>query len=168
MTSVLVLGVGNLLLGDEGVGVRAVEALEARYRVADAVEVVDGGTAGMGLLDLIAGRTSVIVVDAVKTGSDAGTIVRLDGDRIPVGFRQRMSPHSLGLGDVLAVLTVLEQAPAELVVIGVEPANLDYGVGLSPVVAARLDAVVDAIVAELVRLGLPPSPVPDHKPPYGS
>jgi hydrogenase expression/formation protein len=165
--SVLVLGIGNLLLGDEAVGVRAVEALEARYRLADTVDVVDGGTAGMGLLDLIASRSAVIVVDAVKMDLDPGTVVRLEGERIPVGFRQRMSPHTLGLGDVLAVLTVLDQAPAELVVIGVEPDNIDYGVGLSPVVTARLDTVVDAIVAELVRLGLPPKKVPEHLPPSG-
>lgn len=157
--SVLVLGIGNILLGDEGIGVRVVEALEARYDLPDAVQVVDGGTAGMGLLDLIAGRDHVIIVDAVKTGAEPGTIVRLEGDAIPVGFRQRISPHSLGLGDVLAVLTMLDQAPEELVVIGIEPADLDFGVGLSPQIEAQLDPLVDAVIGELSRLGQRPKSI---------
>ncbi len=151
---VLVLGIGNILLGDEGIGVRAVEALVERYRLPDEVEVIDGGTTGMGLLDLMAGRERVIIVDAVKTGATPGTIVRLDGDAIPPGLRERISPHQQGIGDVLAVLTLMGEAPKELVVIGIEPADLDFGVGLSPLIEAKLDALVEAILAELGRYGL--------------
>ena len=154
--SVLILGIGNILLGDEGIGVRAVEALLERYDLPDEVEVIDGGTTGMGLLDLIAGRERVILVDAVKTGAQPGTIVRLEGHAIPPGLRQRISPHQQGIGDVLAVLTLLGDAPKELVVIGIEPADLDFGVGLSPVIEAELDALVAAVVAELSRCGLAP------------
>lgn len=155
---VLVLGIGNILLGDEGIGVRVVEALSARYRFPEGVQVVDGGTAGMGLLDLIAGQSHVIIVDAVKGGAEPGTIVRLAGDAVPVGFRQRVSPHSLGLGDVLALLAILDQAPQQLVVIGIEPAGLDFGVGLSPIVASHLETLVNAVLAELAGLGLSPEP----------
>jgi hydrogenase maturation protease len=156
--STLILGIGNILLGDEGIGVRAVEAFADRYRIPDGVEVIDGGTTGMGLLDLIAGRERVIIVDAVKMDAAPGTIVRLNGEEIPPGLRQRLSPHHLGIGDVLAVLTVIDEAPDELTVIGIEPADLDFGVGLSPVIEAKLDAVVTAIAAELTRLGLAPEP----------
>lgn len=155
---VLVLGIGNILLGDEGIGVRVVEALSARYRFPEGVQVVDGGTAGMGLLDLIAGQSHVIIVDAVKGGAEPGTIVRLEGDAVPVGFRQRVSPHSLGLGDVLALLAILDQAPQQLVVIGIEPAGLDFGVELSPIVASHLETLVNAVIVELAGLGLSPEP----------
>lgn len=153
--STLLLGIGNILLGDEGIGVRAVEAFARRYAIPDGVEVVDGGTTGMGLLDLIARRERVIIVDAVKMDAAPGTIVRLAGEQVPPGLRQRISPHALGIGDVLAVLTVIDEAPGELTVIGIEPADLDFGVGLSPDIEARLDDLVDAIAAEFRRAGLP-------------
>lgn len=166
--SVLVLGIGNILLGDEGIGVRVVEALLARFRFPEDVQVVDGGTAGMGLLDLIAGQSHVIIVDAVINGAAPGSIVRLEGDDVPIGFRQRTSPHSLGLGDVLALLTVLDQAPQQIVVIGIEPAEMDYRIGLSTVVTSRLDVLVDAVIGELTHLGLPPQamlPIGADEPP---
>lgn len=87
VANVLVLGVGNILLSDEGIGVRVVEALQQRYRVPEGVEMVDGGTCGMDLLDLIAGRDHLILVDAVATGGPPGTVVRLEGDEIPALFR---------------------------------------------------------------------------------
>jgi hydrogenase maturation protease len=152
--STLLLGIGNILLGDEGIGVRAIEAFQARYRIPDGVDVVDGGTTGMGLLDLIAGRDQVIIVDAVRMDAAPGTIVRLDGDAIPPGLRQRISPHHLGIGDVLAVLSVIDEAPKALTVIGIEPADLDFGVGLSPEIAARVDDLVAAVAAEFARLGV--------------
>jgi hydrogenase maturation protease len=160
--SVLVLGIGNILLGDEGIGVRVVEALEERYTLPPGVEVIDGGTTGMGLLDLIAGREHVIVADAVKMESAPGTVFRLTGEEIPARFRQRISPHQIGLGDVLAALTLLDQAPRELVVIGIEPDSLDFGVGLSPSIAAKLDAMVDLVVTELLRLEVPVLPRAPH------
>lgn len=156
--SVLVLGIGNILMRDEGIGVRVIEALEQDYHMPADVEVVDGGTAGMGLLDLIARREHVIVIDAVRLGAEPGTIVRLTGESIPVRLRQRLTPHSLGFGDVLAMLSVLDQSPNEVVVIGIEPADLSFGLKLSPVLTARLNALVDAVVVELTRLGHAPHP----------
>ena len=158
IVSMLVLGIGNILLGDEGIGVRAVEALIERYRLPDGVEVIDGGTTGMGLLDLMAGRERVIVVDAVKTGAPPGTIVRLAGDAIPAGLRERISTHQQGIGDVLAALTLLGDAPMELVVIGIEPADLTFGVGLSPEIEVKLAALVEAVMAELGLIELTATP----------
>ena len=153
---VLVLGAGNILLSDEGIGVRVVEALQQRYRVPEEVEVLDGGTCGMDLLDIIAGRDHLILVDAVDTGSPPGTVVRLDDGEIPAVFRTKSSPHQLGLQDVLALLLLLDAAPAHVTVIGVQPASLDIGLELSPVVAARLDEMVEMVAQELAAIGLPP------------
>jgi len=156
--NVLVLGAGNILLSDEGIGVRVIEALAARYEVPDAVEILDGGTCGMDLLDVIAGRDHLIIVDAVNTGSPPGTLVRLRDADIPAAFRTKSSPHQLGLQDVLALLRLLETAPRHVTVVGVQPDNLDIGLELSPAIARRLDEMADMVLAELARLGHPAMP----------
>jgi len=158
--NVLVLGAGNILLSDEGIGVRVVEALQDRYSIPDAVEVLDGGTCGMGLLDVLAGRDHLIIVDAVNTGRPPGTLVRLADDEIPAAFRTKSSPHQLGLQDVLALLHLLDKAPRRLTVIGVQPSSLDLSLELSPLVAGKLDEMLAMLVAELTAIGLAPVPAP--------
>ena len=153
--NVLVLGAGNILLSDEAIGVRVVEALQQRHRLPEGVEVLDGGTCGMDLLDVIADRDHLILVDAVDTGSPPGTIVRLKDDEIPAVFRTKSSPHQLGLQDVLALLRLLDSAPAHVTVIGVQPASLKLGLELTPLIAARLDAMVEMVADELAALGVP-------------
>jgi len=154
VASVLVLGAGNILLSDEGIGVRVVEALQERYQVPEGVEILDGGTCGMDLLDVIAGRDHLILVDAVDTGSPPGTIVCLKDDEIPAVFRTKSSPHQLGLQDVLALLRLLETAPAHVTAIGVQPASLDLGLELTPLIAARLDEMVEMVIGELAKTGV--------------
>jgi hydrogenase maturation protease len=156
--TVLVLGVGNILLSDEGIGVRVIEALQDRYRIPPEVEVIDGGTAGMDLLDTLSGRRQVIIVDAVRTGGPPGSIVRLVDEQVPAFFRSRISPHQLGLSDVLAALSILGSEPQAVTVIGVEPADLSIGLELSPVLAARLDELVERVVGELRGIGLAVAP----------
>ena len=119
---VLVVGLGNILLGDDGLGVRALEALQRRWRFADAVTTLDGGTGGLDLLDWFRGRDLVIVIDALRMGQTPGTVSRLAGEEVPACFRALVSPHELGLPELLATLELLDAAPAEVVVIGVEPA----------------------------------------------
>ena len=147
--STLVLGLGNILLSDEGVGVRAVEALIEQVPLPPDVEVLDGGTSGMDLLDQMAGRAHLIVVDAVRTGRPPASVVRLAGDEVPAFFSSRLSPHQLGLSDVLAVLRLMDAAPGRITVIGVEPVSLDLDLALSPAVAARLQEVVALTCAQL-------------------
>lgn len=146
---ILVLGLGNILLSDEGVGVRAVEALVEQGPLPRGVEVLDGGTSGMDLLDQIAGRAHLIVVDAVKTGRPPATVVRLAGKDVPAFFRARVSPHQMGLSDVLATLWLMDAAPAHVTVIGVEPVCLDLSLELSPPVAARLPQVLALVREEI-------------------
>ncbi len=149
------LGLGNLLLSDEGVGVHAVTALRERYDLPDGVEVLDGGTAGMDLLDIIAGRDTIIVVDAVRReGAAAGTLLTFRGDDIRAAFGARLSPHQLGLLDVLAATSLLGEAPGAVTVIGVVPAHLDLGLELSAAVAASLDALLARIADELASIGI--------------
>ena len=150
----IVLGIGNTILSDEGVGVRAALALEQRYDMPDDVSVVDGGTAGMELLDLIAGVDLLIVLDTVKTGGPAGSIVRLSAEHVPVFFRKKLSPHQIGLCDVLAALEFSGGLPAEVIVLGVEPGTLELGTELTDTVRRRVPRLVELAAGELAARGI--------------
>ncbi|MCJ7814732.1 MAG: HyaD/HybD family hydrogenase maturation endopeptidase [Xanthomonadales bacterium] len=149
---------GNLLLEDEGLGIRALELLQQRYVIPPGVEFLDGGTTGMGLLDDRSGRDHVLVLDACQTGDPPGTLVRLAGDDVPVYFGMRISPHQLGLSDVLATLVLSGEEPAEVTVLGLVPQSLEMCLELSGLITEKLDSLVEAAVKELNRLGYPPQP----------
>jgi hydrogenase maturation protease len=152
---VVVLGIGNVLMSDEGIGVHAVEALQQRYVLADDVEVVDGGTTGMELLPDLQGADELIVVDAVRVGRLPASVVRLQGDEVPAFFKTKLSPHQVGLSDVLAALRFSGKAPDHVVLIGVEPKSLELAMELSPEVAACMDQVLALVTDELAALGRP-------------
>ena len=156
--NVLVLGLGNILLSDEGVGVHIVEALGASHDLPDDVEILDGGTSGMELLDMVAERDCLIVADAVNADGPAGRVIRLEDNDIRMLFETRFSPHQLGLSDLLAALRLVDKAPRRVVVIGVVPEKLSLGTELSPAAAGGRDAAVAMIVDELNRLGVAPTP----------
>jgi hydrogenase maturation protease len=151
----VVLGIGNVLMQDEGVGVHAVKALVHHYDLAENVEVVDGGTTGMELLPLLEGVDHLIVVDAIRVGQPPASVVRLEGAQVPAFFKTKLSPHQIGLSDVLAALAFKGSAPGHVVLIGVEPLQLSLGLELSPEVQARLGEVVNLVVAELATNGYP-------------
>ena len=146
---------GNLLLEDEGLGIRALELLQQRYVIPPGVELLDGGTTGMGLLDDISRREHLLVLDACQTGDPPGTLVRLVGDDVPVYFGMRISPHQMGLSDVLATLELSGEKPAQVTVLGLVPQSLEMCLELSRLIANKLDSLVEAAVTELKRLGYP-------------
>lgn len=155
---IVVLGIGNLLLSDEGVGVRAIEAVRECWVVPRNVEIIDGGTSGMELLEDLSRVDLLIVADAVRTGRAPASMVRLAGGDVPVFFRARLSPHQVGLSDVLADLDFLGEAPRETVIFGVEPLSMETGMTLTPDVAARVPELVAGIVAELGAHGIAVEP----------
>jgi hydrogenase maturation protease len=153
--NVLILGVGNILLSDEGAGVRAVERLQERYLLPPGLELVDGGTTGLDLLPLIEGRSHLLIVDAIASRDKRpGSVVRLDLSGSPGFFRQKISPHQLGLSDVFAVAEIEGTLPKHILLLGIVPQELSTGLSLSPAVAASLDAIADRLAAELQGLGL--------------
>lgn len=149
----LVLGIGNVLLQDEGVGIHALEELQRRYAFDEDVEFLDGGTAGIELLRYLDGRDRVLIVDAVAAGHAPGSVFRVEGEDVPRMFHVRISPHQIGLTDVLASALISDALPAEMVLFGVEPAVMTTGLALSPVVEKSLDKLVGAVVEELRRIG---------------
>ncbi|MFC1688451.1 HyaD/HybD family hydrogenase maturation endopeptidase [Pseudomonadota bacterium] len=155
---VLVLGMGNLLLEDEGLGIRALELLQQRYEFPAGVELLDGGTTGMGLLDDMSRREHLLVLDACQTGDPPGTLVRLAGDEVPVYFDMRISPHQLGLSDVLATLELSGEKPADVIVLGLVPQSLEMSLELSGLIRSKLGELVGVAVRELTKLGYAPAP----------
>ncbi len=151
---IVVLGVGNILLTDEGVGVRVVEALGERYRLPPDVELIDGGTCGMEFLEQLENLDALIVVDCVRCHQPPATPVLLTGEQVPVFFKTKLSPHQVGLCDVLASLELTGRAPRETVIVGMQPVSMELGMELSPEVAARLPELLAMTVAELRRFGV--------------
>ncbi|MBK9020929.1 MAG: HyaD/HybD family hydrogenase maturation endopeptidase [Sulfuritalea sp.] len=148
---VLVLGIGNLLWADEGFGVRCVEHLAAQWQVPEGVTVMDGGTQGLYLLPYVQGAKRLIVFDAIDYGLPPGTMKRVEGDEVPrfMGAK-KMSLHQTGFQEVIAAADLTGQLPESLLLIGVQPEELeDYGGSLRPVVKARLD---DAVAMAVVQL----------------
>jgi len=149
----LVLGLGNCLIEDEGIGVAAIEYLHKHYDMTEDVELLDGGTSGMGLLDDLRNRQTVIVLDAVNTGAEPGDLVVLVNDQVPAFFRSKVSPHQLALSDVLAVLTLTDEQPKNISVIGVEPVSLKTRIGLSAPVKQQLQPMVEQVIRQLRDAG---------------
>lgn len=151
--NILVLGIGNVLLTDEGIGVRALKELERRYTFPANVELLDGGTAGIELLRHIRNRDYLIIIDAMKYGQKPGTITRFEGNEVPAAFRTRISPHQLGLSDLLAAAMLTDELPQNLVLYGIEPESIDIGLDLTDTVEDSLEKLFSAVADELRAIG---------------
>jgi hydrogenase maturation protease len=152
-TPLLVLGLGNMLLEDDGLGVAAVSLLLDRYDVPPGARVLDGGTLGLSLLPYLEDADAVILVDAVRADGPPGTLVRLDGDEVPAAIATRLSVHQVGVADLLEAARWLGWYPGRVVLLGVVPASMELNVGLSPAADAALPALVERVVAEARALG---------------
>ena len=153
LPNVLVMGIGSILMTDEGIGIRAVEELQRRYRFPDNVELLDGGTSGIDLLSFISGRDYLIIVDAIKSGNQPGTVLKVEGEDVPAQFRTRISPHQLGISDLLAAAALTDELPKRLVLFGIEPKEIVLGIGLSPEVRNGLDHLLEVVVDDLRSIG---------------
>lgn len=154
----LVIGLGNPLRGDDGIGVRVVQELASR-RLPPDVEVLDGGTQGLGIVNELEGRERVILVDAANVGASPGCFVRFTLDQaLLVGADEHLSVHAAGLRDALLLAQALDMLPDELVVYGVQPANMAWETGLSPAVEASLPDLISALLAEVGKSHQPSEP----------
>ncbi len=156
--SLLVLGLGNVLCGDDGLGVAAIELLSRRFRIPERVRVLDGGTLGLSLLSHIRASEDVILVDAIAGAGPPGTFIRLVGDQVAPAVRTRLSCHQIGVADLLNALDILDAYPRRLILLGLVPRTLELGLGCSPEVESQLPELVEKIVDEARRLGFELSP----------
>jgi hydrogenase maturation protease len=140
---ILVLGIGNTLLIDEGVGIFAMRELEARYGPCDDIEFLDGGTLSFTLAVPIAECDALLVIDAAELGAAPGTVRSFEGaemDRF-LGASRKSSVHEVGLLDLMSISQLSGRWPQQRALIGIQPAVIAWGEELSPAVAAALPEV---------------------------
>jgi hydrogenase maturation protease len=151
-----VLGLGNVLCGDDGLGVFALERMRRSYTAPDHVEWLDGGTLGLTLLAHIEEAEEVFVLDAIRAeGGEPGELVRIDGDEVEPALRERLSPHQVGVADLLDALRWRDTLPGRMRLLGLVPGSLEPVLGLSPPVVAALPVLVEAVALELAAAGHP-------------
>lgn len=149
----VVIGLGSPLMGDDGLGLLALEAL-SRSRAFDPEPLfVDGGTWGMNLLPIIESAKRLLLVDAIRAGGAPGALVVIERDALPRGLGIKLSPHQIDLQEVLALAELRGHLPREAVAIGLEPERVELGCGLSPVVARGLDDLLERIASRLLAWG---------------
>lgn len=141
---ITVLGVGNILRMDEGVGVHAVRALDLRHRGnMPEVDFLDGGTLGLNLLPYVEEAAALLILDAVDSGSSPGTVIELSGNSIPKYSGIKLSEHQVTLQEVLGLAQIRGRLPARMMLIGIQPADLNTGDMLSPIVSAALPEMLE-------------------------
>jgi hydrogenase maturation protease len=144
----VVLGLGNTLHSDDGIGPQAIERLRNDSRVPEDVALIEGGTLGLELLTYVWDCSYLLVLDAVDVGQPPGTLVRMSSQELQT-LPGKGSVHQLGLADLLVALRILANRTPEVVLLGVQPASIEWGTELSPAVAAVLPAMADAAIAEM-------------------
>jgi hydrogenase maturation protease len=158
--NILVMGVGNVLLTDEGVGIRVLEELRARYSFPDGVELVDGGVLGLSLTGVLMEAERVIIVDAVRGGDEPGTVYRFPWEAKPAHIQYKDSLHQIDLMEAMGSIPLVADPP-EIVVLGVEYENIfDWGTELTPKVAAAVEPLIELVLEELEKAGARAEPKP--------
>jgi hydrogenase maturation protease len=150
---VLVLGLGNPLMADDGIGLAALEQLQAEWELPPEVTAVDGGTWGMNLLPLIEDTDSLLLLDAIRAGAEPGTLVDLGREQLPRYFALKLSPHQIDLKEVLALAELRGTMPARAAALGLVPERVEMSTELSFRVAERLRDLVLAAVDRLAHWG---------------
>jgi len=154
---ILVLGLGNSLMSDDGFGVFAVQKLQQDFRFPAQVALLDGGTLGLDLLPRLEGVDKLVILDAINMDAAPGEVFRLEGEEVPRAFANKLSVHQMGVQDLLAVAELQGYCPPELVVWGVQPESIEMRIGLTEPVKPALEKVVQGVVDELTAWGAAPA-----------
>lgn len=148
----VVVGLGSPIMGDDGIGIAALEQLQREW-VLEGVELVDGGIWGMSLLPVVEDAERLLLVDAISAGGVPGDVITLERDRLPIYLERKLSPHQVDIRDVLAVAELRGRLPQDTVAIGIQPLNVELSTSLSDVAGRSVDALVAAVVQRLVQWG---------------
>ena len=149
----VVLGVGSPLMGDDGLGVEVVEMLRERWAHDPDLVFLDGGTWGMRVLPYIEGARRLLLLDVIRDDREPGALIRLERDELPRHLKQKLSPHQIDLGEVLALAELRGTFPEEAVALGIEPDRVELHDGLSPKVSAAVPGLIDAVRTQLAAWG---------------
>ncbi|MCE5311627.1 MAG: HyaD/HybD family hydrogenase maturation endopeptidase [Nitrospiraceae bacterium] len=143
---IAVIGLGNILMMDEGVGVMVANKLGQRLKCEPEVEFIDGGTMGLDLMPYIEGKEKVLIIDAVDFGKDPGHIGVLRNDEIPSALHSKLSVHNIGLADIMFVLKLGERLPQDMFLLGIQPKTIELGLELTEEISAKLPELAAAAV----------------------
>jgi len=148
--AITILGVGNILQNDDGIGIKILMNLDANYQFPDNIELVDGGTSGAALDTAIYKKDWVIVIDALDVAGEPGTVKLLRGDEfINRPASTKMSPHQVGFLDLIQLMNIEGTGPGALDLIGVIPENTSDGIDISATVDNSMDNVIEKLLALL-------------------
>jgi len=151
---ILVLGIGNSVMADDGVGVKIIQQIQSKYSFPDNVEILDGGTLGLDLLPKLESLDRLILVDAIDIGGKPGSWTRLTGDELPIALETKLSPHQMGLKDLLAVSELMGHIPGKMTLYGIQPKSIEMDTEFTPDVTAAMEPVLRAILEELKQSGI--------------
>ncbi len=149
-----ILGIGNIILSDEGFGVRVVEYLEKNFTFPENVGLIDGGTLGVELTHFVTGTKRLLIIDSINGGAEPGKIFHLRGDEIKNHFAQKISAHEVGIQDVLTMLELSGKKIPHVELIGAQPFSLEAGTELSPEMQKLVPIFADKAVEILKSWGL--------------
>lgn len=147
--SIAIIGLGNILLRDEGIGVHVINTIKQRYTFSPYVEVIDGGTMGLDLLPIFQRHDRILIVDSVDFGMKAGHIGIIENDAIPSTLNSKLSVHHIGLSDVLFASKLMGISPSEICLIGIQPGSIDIGLDMTEEINGKMDTLIDAVIGKL-------------------
>lgn len=153
-----VLGLGNILLSDEGAGVHAVITLNKRFSFFPAIDIIDGGTMGLDLLPVFQERDRILIIDAVDFGMCPGHLAMVPGDKIPAVLNTKLSVHHIGLTDLLYAARISCEQTPEICLVGIQPGSLNVGLDMTDPVRARLDSILEMTLQKLKEWGITARP----------
>jgi len=151
----LIFGAGNLLLSDEGFGVHFIKYLQENYLFPEEVELYDGGTLGIMVTHMLEDADRVYLVDVIDAPGEPGDIYRYEKDDFMLGrLPVKMSPHQIGIQEVLTLSDIRGRCPEQVSLFGAIPASYAAGVELSPTLADKLPGLAELVVGELTAAGI--------------
>lgn len=151
---IAILGLGNILLQDEGIGVHAIEALRKDFKFPKNVQLIDGGTMGLDLISFIEGMDKILIIDAVNIKKEPGTIVVIEDEEIPSFISTKLSVHQIAFPDVLSALKLLGIKPATMTLVGIQPENIETGLNMSEAMNKSFDRLIKTVIKRLKEWGV--------------
>lgn len=149
MKRTLILGLGNILMDDDGAGVVAVNDLKNCLKESENLKIVDGGTLGLDLLHYIQWAEKLIIVDAIDMDFDPGTVIKAEGEDIDPIFESKLSPHQMGLKDILLAAELIDQRPEDIVLFGIQVKSINMNMTLSEEISKNLSKLKENVLKEL-------------------
>lgn len=146
---ITILGIGNTLFTDEGVGIHLLPILEKEFKHDEDIEIIEGLTDGMKLLGPVEDAENLIIIDAINAGKEPGTILSLEGEEIPAYFGIKMSIHQMGFQEVLLAAKLRDRYPKRIVMFGMQPASLELGVEPTKTISEKLPELAAIVINQV-------------------